>query len=186
MSLLKQWVGVTKYMVSDSDTFVEQYDEDHGISYPIQFLAITAVAMALPLTLLMVLANPTSPEDLKAAAIIGVAAVIIGFVAAVAEALLLHGIVTLLGGRNGAVSTFEAYAFPSAIRYTLALIPPLNLIFGAYGLYLQIKTLASFQDISTGRSAVALIVAPLIVVPISLVALGVLLMFVLELGSAPA
>lgn len=188
MSLLNQWTGVTKYMLRDVDTFVDNYDEDHGIGYPIKFLAVTVFVMALVATLLMVLANLSSPADLRAAAMLGVLFLIVGFVAAIVEALLVHGIVSLLGGPNGSTTTFEAYAFPSAVRYGLSFVPLLNVILGLYGLYLQIKTLSSFQEISEGKAGVALIVAALITVPVTVavlvLAVAVIGAFALEMGGS--
>ncbi|GAA0663869.1 YIP1 family protein [Natronoarchaeum mannanilyticum] len=170
-------------MVTEPDAFIDQYDEDHGIGYPIKFVALSVIAMALPITLLMVLANLSSPADLRAAAIIGAAIVLIGFVASIIEMLLVHGVVYALGGREGSVSTFEAYAFPSAVRLGLAWIPLVNLAVGFYGLYLQIKTLASFQGVSSGRSAVALVFASLLVLPTMVIAIAVIAAFFLELGG---
>jgi len=182
MSLIGQWTGVTKFMITEPDAFIDQYDEDHGIGYPIKFVTLSVIAMALPITLLMVLANLSSPADLRAAAIIGAAIVLIGFVASIIEMLLVHGVVYALGGREGSVSTFEAYAFPSAVRFGLAWIPLLNLI-GLYGLYLQVKTLASFQGVSSGRSAVALLLAAFLVLPTMVIAVAVIAAFFLELGG---
>lgn len=187
MGLIEQWMAVTKLMLTEPDTFIDQYDEDHGIGYPITFVTVSVIVMALPITLLMVLANLSSPADLRAATIIGAAIVIIGFVAAIVEMLLVHAVVYALGGREGSVSTFEAYAFPSAVRIGLSWIPLVNLAAGFYGLYLQVKTLGSFQNVSAGRSAVALILASVFVLPTMVIAIALVATFFLELGGgAPA
>ena len=189
MSLLKQWTGVTKFMVSDPDTFIDQYDEDHGIGYPVKFLAVSVLATFLPLALLSALANISTPvEAVKGAAIIVGVLGGVALVAGIAEVLLAHGILKLLGAQNGMSSTFEAYTFPSILRFGLWWVPVVQLV-GLYGLYLQIKTLASFQNVSTGRSALALILASLLVVPILLVAIAVIGAFVFGFsggGGVPA
>ena len=184
MSLLEQWVGVSKYMVTDPDAFVEQYNENHGIGYPLKFLAVTILVALLPLAALSLLANVSAPvEAIQGAAIIvGVLGAIM-LIAGVAEVLLAHLVVKLLGAQNGVTTTFEAYAFPAVVRIGLFWIPLVNLLMGLYGLYLQIKTLSSFQDVSPGRSAVAMIVAAMLAVPILIVGVAVIGAFVMDFGG---
>ncbi|TYT60780.1 YIP1 family protein [Natrialba swarupiae] len=186
MGLAKQWKGVNGYMIKKPSTFFSAYDENHGIGYPLQFLLVTfAVAMA-PVLLIGVLLNITSPTD---AALVGAIVVVLGLVmwiGVVLEAVLAHAVASLFGA-SGLTYTLEAYAFPSLVRYGFWWFPLVNIVLAFYGLYLQIKALSAFHDISTGKATIAALVVPVIVFPILavglLLILPILLAFVMDIGG---
>ncbi|WP_049922639.1 YIP1 family protein [Halopiger djelfimassiliensis] len=184
MSLLKQWKGVNGYMIRNPGTFFSEYNETHGVGYPLQFLLLTFAVIMTPLALLMVLANVTSPTDAALGAAIIVFLGLLMWVSVVIEAVLAHGIASLLGA-SGVSRTLEAYAFPSLIRYGLWWFPLINFVFGLYGWYLQIKALASFHDISAGKALVATLIASLLPVIFMLIVIPVLLVFTMDMGQPP-
>lgn len=184
MGFAKQWTGVNKYMVKSPETFFSEYDETHGIGYPLAFMLISYLAVMVPIAALSTLINITTPRQavlgLVAFAGFGVGFWILGLI----EALLAHVIMYLFGAR-GVAKTLEAYAFPTVVRYGLWWIPPLSLVW-LYGFYLQIKGLATFHDISTGKAAVAAILAAIFyLLPVFLVIAAVIGAFVMDLGSSP-
>ncbi len=182
MGFVTQWKGINGYMLRDPGTFFAEYDESHGIGYSIAFMLLSFVVVMLPLALLSTVANISTPGE----AAIGLAAFlllgVLFWVLALVEALIAHGIASLLGA-DGVATTLEAYAFPTIVRYGLWWIPVVNIGLGIYGLYLQITGIAEFHDISTGRAAVAAVVALFVSVPSITILVAILAAFALDLGS---
>jgi len=186
MKFTKQWTGVNRYMLRDPGTFFAEYDETHGIGYPIAFMLTSYFAVVVPLGLLIAVVNITNPTEIAAAVGITLGFGILFWVTGIVEALVAHGLAYLFGAR-GLTKTLEAYAFPVVVRYCLWWIPLVNLGLGLYGLYLQIKGLAAFHDLSTGKAAtVALLASVLYLLPVFVVLAAVIAAFVLDLGSQPA
>lgn len=181
MGFATQWKGINGYLIRDPGTFLTEYDESHGIGYPIAFMLVSFVVVMLPLALLSTAANITAPSEaaigLAVFLVFGVVFWILGMV----EALIAHGIASLFGADEIA-TTFEAYAFPTIIRYGLWWIPIVNLI-GLYGFYLQIKGIAAFHGISTGKAAIAGVVAAFLSTPTIFVLVTILAAFVFDLGT---
>ncbi|SDC78520.1 YIP1 family protein [Natrinema hispanicum] len=185
MGFAKQWKGVNGYMLRDPGTFFAEYDETHGIGYPVAFMLVSYFAVVVPLGLLMVVVNITDPIQIAAAVGVTLGFGIVFWVTGIVEALVAHGLAYLFGAR-GLTETLEAYAFPVVVRYCLWWIPLVNLGLGLYGLYLQIKGLAAFHDLSTGKAAiVALLASVLYLLPVFVVLAAVIGAFVLDLGSQP-
>ncbi|THE66078.1 hypothetical protein D8Y22_03905 [Salinadaptatus halalkaliphilus] len=173
-------------MIRKPDVFFSEYGERHGIGYPLQFLLVTVAVSIVPLLGVAVVLNSTSPLSavFAAAFVVG-----IGFglwVGIVLEGLLAHAIASLFGA-SGATQTLEAYAFPSLVRYGLWWFPIVNIVLGCYGLYLQIKGLSAFHDISMGNAAIAAVVAMVLVFGVLALVMplvaAVLAAFVLDMGA---
>ncbi len=184
MGYAKRWAGVNRNMIRRPGTFLTEYRETDGIGHPVAFMLFSYLAVVVPLAVLAVVLNVTDPAGAAVAVLIFLGLGVAFWVMGLVEALLAHGIVYLFGGR-GAGKTIEAYAFPTVIRYCLWWFPVVNIAFGLYGLYLQIKGLATFHDISTGKAAVAGILASVLyLLPVIVVFAAVIAAFVLDLGSA--
>lgn len=183
MGFAKQWKGVNGYMLRDPGTFLSEYDEDHGIGYPLLFMLTSFLAVVAPFVVLGIVFNITAPGEalLIVAAFTGLG--ILFWITGLIEALLAHGIAYLFGAR-GVSKTLEAYAFPTAIRYSLWWFPLVNLVVTVYGLYLQIRGLAAFHGIATWKAAVAGILAAFFyLVPVIIVLAAVVGAFMLDLGQ---
>lgn len=184
MSFLKQWKGVNGYMIKSPGTFFSEYDETHGAGYPLAFMFLSFLTTMVPLAALMVVFNITSPEDAVVGVVVALFFAVVSWVFGVIEALLVHVIASLFGGKGVAV-TLEAYAFPTLIRSSLWWLPVIGWIPGLYGWYLQIRGLAAFHDLSSGKAFVAALF-PLLLYIVSLFVLAtVIAAFVLDLGSPP-
>ncbi|SER74178.1 YIP1 family protein [Natrinema salaciae] len=184
MSLLNQWKGVNGYMIKDPGTFFSEYDETHGAGYPLAFMFLSFLATMVPLAALMVVFNITSPEDAVIGVVVALFFAVVSWVLGVIEALLVHIIASLFGGRGVAV-TLEAYAFPTLIRSGLWWLPVIGWIPALYGWYLQIRGLAAFHDISTGKAFVAALFPLLLYIASIVVLAAVIAAFVLDLGNPP-
>ena len=183
MGVISQWKGVSGYMLDDPNVLFAEYDETHGVGYPLTFLLLTYAVAMFPLVALSFLLNVSTPVDaLLSAALIAGLGLLLWF-ATVVEALISHVIASLLGARGGVSTTLEAYAFPSIVRYGLWWVPIVNIGLGLYGLYLQIKGIAAFHDISTGRAALAALAGIVLYVPVVVLTLAVLVAFVSDLGG---
>lgn len=186
MGFAKQWKGVTGYMLRNPGTFLTEYDETHGVGYPIAFMLVSYLAVMLPIAVLSAALNITAPGE-AAIGLVGVLALgVVFWIMGLVETLFAHGIAYLFGAR-GVAKTLEAYAFPTVVRYGLWWVPLVNIGLGFYGLYLQIKGLAAFHDISTGKAAAAAILASVLyLLPGIVILAAVIATFVLDLGSQPA
>lgn len=96
---------------------------------------------------------------------------VVGLIGLMISALILHIFVLLLGGERGYSETFAVLEYSSAltpITSLLSFIPLLgalaNLLVGIYTLYVEIKGIEVFQEMSTGRAAVAVILPAVIAV----------------------
>ncbi len=148
-------------------------------------MLVSYLAVMLPLGVLFVLANITEPSQIAVGLAITLGLAVLYWALGLVEASLAHVVLYLFGAR-GLAKTFDAYAFPIVVRNGLWWIPLVNLLLGFYGLYLQIKGLAAFHDISTGKAAIAAILAPLLIfVPATVVIAAVIAAFVLDMGEPP-
>lgn len=182
MDFVSQWKGINGYMIRDPGLFFNEYDERHGVGYPLAFMLLSFVVVMLPLALLSTVANISTPGEAAIGLAVFLLLGVLFWVLALVEALIAHGIASLLGA-DGVATTLEAYAFPTIVRYGLWWVPVVNIVLGIYGLYLQIKGIAKFHDISTGRAAVAAVVALFLASPSIIVLVAILAAFVLDLGS---
>lgn len=186
MGFAKQWRAVNGYMVRDPGTFFAKYDEVHGVGYPIAFMLVSYFAVMVPLGVLFAVANITNPSEVAIGLGVTLGFGLLFWITGLVEALLAHGLAYLFGAR-GLSRTLEAYAFPVVVRYCLWWIPLVNLALGLYGLYLQIKGLAAFHDLSTAKAAIVVILASVLyLIPVFVVLAAVIATFVLDLGSEPA
>lgn len=179
MQLLSQWSGVSKFLFTKPSTFFDHYDEDHGIGYPLAYLAVSSVVVMVPFLLLTILRNVTDPLGIAAG--IGVVAAIATFlwVVTLVEAAIAHALLSLFGA-SGYSRTLEAYAFPFVIRYAVWWFPLVGIVFAFVGLYLQARGLSSFHDVSEVQAAFITIVAAMAPF-VLLILVTVLLAFVLGL-----
>lgn len=186
MGFAKQWKGVNGYMIRDPDLFFDQYRERHGVGYPLAFMLVSFVVVVLPLLAVGTILNITSPAGAVSVVILSLGFALSLWLLTVVESLLAHAIASVFG-TDRVVLTLEAYAFPTLIRYGLWWFPLVNIVLGLYGLYLQIKGLATFHDLTVGQAAIAGIVATLIsgvVVSIGGILLfAVIGAFLLDLGE---
>lgn len=186
MGFAKEWVGVNGYMIKDPSTFFAEYDETHGVGYPVAFMLASFLAVMVPAAVLSFLVNISTPGEAVVGSAIILGLGIVSWIAGLVEALLAHGFAYLFGAR-GLSKTLEAYAFPTVVRGALWWFPLVNIALGVYGLFLQIKGLSAFHGISTGKAAIAAVLASILyLVPFLVVAAAVIAAFVLDMGQEPA
>lgn len=182
MNLTTRWKTVNGRMFRKPNAFIAEYDETHGISYPLQFILLTAVVAMTPLVLLTVTFNLSAPTEAAIGAAIFLGFSVVLWIQSIVEAMLVHAVVYLFGARN-ATTTLEAYAFPSLVRYGLWWFPIVNIGLGLYGWYLQIRALSTFHGLSTGKAALAALVGLLLYLPVFVIIVAVVGAFVLDLGG---
>jgi len=186
MGFAKQWKGINGSMIRDPTGFLESYRERHGVGYPLAFMLVSVVVSMLPIIGITTALNITDPGIAVLAIGLVFGFAIVAWIASVLEALCAHAIASLFGG-DGIVLTLEAYAFPLLVRYGLWWIPIVNIALGLYGLYLQIKGLATFHDLETGQAAIAAIVATVLVaiifIPLIILGGAVIFAFIVDLGE---
>lgn len=185
MGFASQWKGINQYIITSPETVFSKYDETHGIGYPIAFILMSMLAAMVPLTILVVGVNITSPSDIAVGLALMLGFAVAAWVAVLIEGLIAHGIL-LVFGAHGATKTLDAYAFPVFLRNVLWWFPIVNIGLGLYGLLLQIKGMAAFHDISTSKAAIAAVLAAIFsFIPLIVVFAAVIATFVLSFGEQP-
>lgn len=182
MQLFTQWRGVSKYMLSQPATFFEHYDEEHGVGYPMAFLALSCVVVMVPFGILSVGSNAPDPAAMAGSAVVLVVFAVGLWLFTVIEAGVAHLLLVLLGA-SGYSRTLEAYAFPAVIRYAVWWFPLIGVVPGFVGLYLQARALSKFHDVSEVGAAAVVVLAVLLPFVVLVVLAALISLFVLGLGT---
>src|SRR3989344_942379 len=76
---------------------------------------------------------------------------------------ITHIAVKLLGGKNSYADTYKAIAYGSTPAALLGIIPYVGIVASVYSLYIDIKGVSALQKMSAARSAIAVLILPLLV-----------------------
>ena len=85
--------------------------------------------------------------------------VVLMFIFIIVWALILHLVVLLLGGKNGIQETLKAVFYSSTPFFVFGWIPMVSFVFMLWSLALSIIGVRELQNISVGKSILAVIVA---------------------------
>lgn len=102
------------------------------------------------------------------------------YVGYVVRLVIAHGLAVILDGK-GATNTVEAMSYPTVLTLTFALIPLVNLVAGLYGMYLQVKGMEAFHEMSIGKAAVVVVVSGILSLFGTIVVLSVFATFLATL-----
>ncbi len=185
MSLMEEWLETFQEVVTGPTEYLSQETRDDGFGYPLKFAAVSLILAAVLNAARIFVMGPQAGAALPvegravAAAVTLVLAPILGIAFLMIGAGLVHIFVMLLGGERGYGQTLSAFEYASALSPITALasfVPVaggiVSLVLGIYGIYIQVRGLESFQELSTGRALVA-ILAPAVIVAILLLLLGI-------------
>lgn len=128
-----------------------------------------------------------------AAGVTLVSSVIGGIIGMIIGAGLIHIFVALLGGENGYSETLAVMGYSSAISAVASvanlvpLIGPLvSVLLAFYSIYVQAKGLEIFQELSFGRSIVAVLLPVVIIGAVFFVLMVTVLASFMALSGMPA
>ena len=83
--------------------------------------------------------------------------------------LIYHGIITLFGGKQGLLRTFQAFIYGATPALLLSWIPIVNIIVSFYSMYLNIIGLIQLQKMEKHKAILAYFTPIIIVLVISLI-----------------
>lgn len=158
MELLRDWADKSKKSALNPREFYDELSLKSDYRYSLSFLLISSVLGGGSLVgLIALIGNMNSLVSAVANSITAV--LLFGFLVALfflAEALMTHVCLRLLGATKDLKTTFEVMTYPSLIIMIFWWVPGLNLLMGIYYLYVSTIGLAKIQDISSARALISL------------------------------
>jgi len=161
------------FLVSPSKTFDDSKEDTVGdaFKYFIVILAIFAVIVAVLIAVLFslfaamlgMLGVPAMPFGAAMGPLLAVASfiflLIAGIIAVFISGLWLHIWVYLVGGRKGIGQTIKAVTYGMTPYCLLGWIPVVGFIAGIWALIVEIIGVRQLHELSTGKAALAVIIA---------------------------
>jgi hypothetical protein len=167
MGFASDWLDSARSIIESPSEFYEGEDRRDGFGYPIKFAAFSFLVSGVFSALRIAVYGPSTTSSLSmpvAAGVTLVSSIVGGLIGLAIGAGLIHILVALLGGENGYSETLASLAYASALSAVgsvLSLIPVIGslagVLLGLYGIYVQAKGLEIFQELSFGRSLVAIL-----------------------------
>lgn len=177
------------FLFSPSDTFDASSGDTLGdalkyfviilLIYAVLSAIIAAVVISMLSGMLGMFGVPETPFDLSMGPVLAVGVfiglLVGGIIGIFIGGLWLHIWVYLVGGRNGFVQTIKAVIYGDTPSLLLGWIPIINIVTGIWSLIVGIIGVRQLHGLSTGKAALAVILAiliPAVIVVILFVALG--------------
>ncbi len=182
MAIISEWFDTLKQIFSSARVFYQNETDTSIGGKPIKIAFISLLISGIVNSLRTFL---TLPGEFRLVALLDIVIGPIGGIIGLAViAALTHLIGMLLGFKNGYSETFSAFAYATvvtAVASLASLIPVAGAFIGLalilYILYVVIRGVQEFQNVSFGRAAVAVIVPALILI-------GILMAIVLATSAA--
>lgn len=198
MGFVSDWVDSTGQILRSTGEFYQNEDRRDGFGYPLKFAAFSFLMVGI---LNALRSGLLGSGGLTSTALSLFSGVVGGIIGLFIGAGFVHLFVMFLGGENSYRETAAALDYASCISpvASLMLFVPIiggmaNLVLGLFIIYVQIKGVEEFQNLSTGRAALAVLlpVVLLVIISVILVAAGAFTMFATQgqlanmQGSMPA
>jgi len=157
LNILNYWLECTKKLVSKPTEFFNEVEEHNSIGSALSFSAVSGLVFGL-LTGILYGGFSLISGDLEGLALIvsaPIAGALIAPIGLLINAAFIHLIVYLFGGR-GYTRTTEAISYATVSQALLGWIPVLGgFLAGIYLIFLEVKGLKRFHNLSTGKALVA-------------------------------
>jgi len=171
MSIISEWVDTGRNIITGPAEFFRAERRREGFGFPIKFALLSLIAAAvINAAGAFLFTGGVFTERIPAALSILIGTPILGLIGLFIGAGLIHIFVYLLGGEHGYRTTFAVLAYAtvlSPIAAVFSLIPfiggLIGLLIALYGVYIEIKGLEIFQNMSTGRAAAAILLPAVII-----------------------
>lgn len=175
MEFVREWPETAKEVLTQPSNFYETENRRDGLGYPLKFALVSFLLAGLISAIGVILSGGIGIGTVLSSVIGGLIGLFIG-------SGLVHIFVALLGGESGISETLAVFGYatalspisaaislPSMISATLGIVTvPLALLLGLYGLYIQVKGIETFHEMSTGKALLAVILPGLIMLGIAL------------------
>jgi hypothetical protein len=179
MGFVSEWFEAARDLITSPTEFYTNENRRDGFGFPLKFAAFSFLISGIFSAARMAVFQPETASQLGvpvAAGVTFVSSIIGGIIGLIIGAGLIHIFVALFGGESGYAQTLGVFGYATALTAlgsVLSLIPLVGglagLLLGLYGIYVQARGLEQFQDISFGKSVLAIILPGLILGAIVLV-----------------
>lgn len=176
MSIASEWLESAESLLGSPGEFFRSENRRSPMEYPLKFAAVSiTLAAVFNAARSLVFSSPMGGAGMAGSVVSAATSFIGGLIGGLIGVFLLgafiHIFVYLLGGRNGIGNTISVYQYAtviSPITALLAFVPLIgqlaSLLVGIYGLFIQVKGLEEFQDLSTGRALIAALIPVVLIV----------------------
>lgn len=200
MDLVNEWLETFQGVLTQPTEFFGTEQRRDGFKYPLKFAAVNLVLSGIisaGTTFVGTSAVFSEMLGIGGAALLAgltlILTPVIGLVGLLISAGFVHLFVHLLGGEEGYAETLAVAEYATALSPVTSVISAipllgsvLNLLFGLYGIYINVRGLQNFQNLSAGRALVALIL-PAVIVTILVLILAIVVagaIFATSAGTA--
>lgn len=166
MEIISEWFSALKQIFSSAGEFYEQESDTDIGGKPLKIAALSGLVSAI---VTMIPVAITEPSAITGALIYLVITPIITVIGVLVSAAITHLAGMLLGFNNGFSETFSAFAYATIVTpvanlflFVPLLGPFVSLVIGLFAVYVQIKGVQKFQDVSLGKATAAVLVPVLI------------------------
>lgn len=205
MSLINDWIKASRYLLTETEDFLSSEARRDSFEFPLRFALISAiltviasiVSIAVSVTftilsgenrMLLTILSGIETTRLILIAISPIIGVLTILLALLLFSGFVHVIVYVIGGRSGYKNTLAALCYSTAplpLSAAASMIPLAgslaSIVISMYGLYIQVKGLESFQDLTTARAALSVIL-PILTIAVALILLILLAFFIVASG----
>lgn len=196
MGFVSDWLDSARELIESPSGFFEGEDRRDGFGYPLKFAAFSFLVSGVLSALRIVVYGTSMESSLSmpvAAGVTLVSSVVGGIIGMVIGAGLIHIFVALLGGENGYSDTLAVMGYTSAISAVASVLnlvpligPLVSLLLAFYSIYVQAKGLEIFQELSFGRSLVAILLPVVIITVVVVLLMVTVFASMLALSGMPA
>lgn len=174
MAIISEWTTTLQQIFSSAGQFYENETDTEIGGKPLRIAFVSLLLSGIFSTAYTLVIGSASSQLIALADIL--IAPIAGIISLAISAGLTHLVGMLLGFNNGYSETFSAFAYATVIAPVaslVALVPIagtfIALVLGLFTVYVQIKGIQKFQQVSLGKAAVSVIIPVLIILAILLV-----------------
>lgn len=192
MAIISEWFSTLKQIFSSAGQF---YEEETDTSIGGKPIRVALVSLLLSGLISAVYSVVMLPGEMKLMALADILlAPILGIVGIGITAAITHLVGMLVGFKNGYSETFSVFAYATVISPVASLfsfVPILGAFVGLvlflFAVYVQIKGVQKFQQVSLGKAAISVLL-PVVVIALILVVIIFMASTALValMGSAPA
>jgi hypothetical protein len=179
MSFTDDLLDIYKGVLTQPSEFFATENRRDGFGFSLKFAVVNLIISAILSTISVVVLGGASSALGEAVGGIGIGLIagftligtpIFGLIGLLISSALIHIFVAILGGENGYSETLSAIEYATAVQPLTAVfsfIPFLgslmNLLVGLYAIFIQVKGIENFQELSLGRAIAAVLLPALII-----------------------
>lgn len=173
MEIISEWFSTLKQIFSSAGEYYEQETDTDIGGKPLKVAILSGLLSAI---ITIVPAAITEPSTIAGALTYLILNPFLTVVGALFSAAITHLAGMLLGFNNGFSETFAAFAYATVVTPVASLFlfvpligPFVGLVLAAFAVYVQVKGVQKFQEVSLGKAAIAVLVPVLLIIGVLIV-----------------